>query len=944
MGSSYDDEIRVALTANATQLEEGVAEAKASISGMQQSVAQEAAAFNTAVQSKVDAMVRLNAAFAGNVATTAGMAEAELALDQAMAAGAISATEYAAYVAQLDAAEAGMTATTTAATAALGEQAAAMTLNAGVARELGVMIGEVVRGNYTRLEGSAVTLANRTNFLSTALNALMSPLGMVTLAAAAVGYEIFEASQQFEHMEGTVLATGGAAGFTSGQLVGMAQSIGESTGSISEAMEAMQKLAESGRFAGHDLELVGQAAADMAALTGQSVQSAVSQLVRLQEDPVKAVAKLNDQFHFLTLAQFQEIEAAQAAGDSQKAASIAYEAIADKMQGRTDELNSHVNILIRSWRELRQVWAESMLEMDHALGGGDDAYGLNEAKRLLDLLKKQEEQAKEMGSSALPGIRLQIEAQQKVVDQLTAKFAATAKAAQQVGQAAQESARQIDEMASKSKGGGSAARDLESDLRRQEAEQKISYDKREAFEAQYWQNVLDSSKEGSQEYIAAWQHVQADQQRLDREQEESWSRAQRQRAEAARQATREVMQTFELERAEAQQGSLQRISIDAAMMERIAQMEGENSADFKRALTQRLADTKAYVDQAISEHKREQAEAEAAYKEQNASAIQAVNGLYNERSKDAEAQYRLGQITSDQEIALLRQYADQQYQIDRGILEHYRDLMADKPRIVEEINKQITALDTQHNQQISAINNEAAQKQADAWSQRLRPITSAFNQSIAGMIQGTQTLHQGVNRILQSILLSYIQLGIQSAQDWTVRELIKTSATAQGAAERSTIEATAAGESKTISAATAKTDITNSAAQAGAKAYQAVVGIPYVGPILAPIAAAVAFAGVEAFGGSVTAAAGGWDRVPYDDAPALLHRNEMVLPASLADRVRNMTDGGSQAGTSGGGRNLTINLHALDARSVDQWLRRGGGAAIGRYASGTGKNSALTRT
>lgn len=944
MGSSYDDEIKVALTANATQLEEGVAEAKASISGMQQSVAQEAAAFNTAVQSKVDAMVRLNAAFAGNVATTAGMAEAELALDQAMAAGAISATEYAAYVAQLDAAEAGMSTTTTAATAALGEQAAAMTLNAGVARELGVMIGEVVRGNYTRLEGSAVTLANRTNFLSTALNALMSPLGMVTLAAAAVGYEIFEASQQFEHMEGTVLATGGAAGFTSGQLVGMAQSIGESTGSISEAMEAMQKLAESGRFAGHDLELVGQAAADMAALTGQSVQSAVSQLVRLQEDPVKAVAKLNDQFHFLTLAQFQEIEAAQAAGDSQKAASIAYEAIADKMQGRTDELNSHVNILIRSWRELRQVWAESMLEMDHALGGGDDAYGLNEAKRLLDLLKKQEEQAKEMGSGALPGIRLQIEAQQKVVDQLTAKFAATAKAAQQVGQAAQESARQIDEMASKSKGGGSAARDLESDLRRQEAEQKISYDKREAFEAQYWQNVLDSSKEGSQEYIAAWQHVQADQQRMDREQEESWSRAQRQRAEAARQATREVMQSFELERAEAQQGSLQRISIDAAMMERIAQMEGENSADFKRALTQRLADTKAFVDAYLAEQKRIQADTEAIYKSQNDAALKQISELYSAREKEVQDKVRLGQISAAQEIAMEQQLAQQEYDIELGILEHYRELMAERPRVVQAINAQIEQLQQKHAVSMQQIEQRAAQQQYQTWNQYLSPITRAFNQSIAGMIQGTQTLHQGVNRMLQSILLSYIQMGIESAQHWVTSEIIKTSATTAGAAERTTVEAVAAGESKAISAATAKTDITNAAAQAGAKAYQAMVGIPYVGPIIAPIAAAVAFAGVEAFGGNVASASGGWDRVPADDAPALLHRNEMVLPASLADRVRNMTDGGGQAGTSGGGGNLTINLHALDARSVDQWLRRGGGAAIGRYASGTGKNSALTRT
>jgi hypothetical protein len=63
-----------------------------------------------------------------------------------------------------------------------------MTLSGGVARELGMMIGELARGNYTRLEGSTITLANRTGVLSTALSAILSPIGLLAIAAAAVGY------------------------------------------------------------------------------------------------------------------------------------------------------------------------------------------------------------------------------------------------------------------------------------------------------------------------------------------------------------------------------------------------------------------------------------------------------------------------------------------------------------------------------------------------------------------------------------------------------------------------------------------------------------------------------------------------------------------------------------------------------------------------------------
>jgi hypothetical protein len=52
--------------------------------------ATEARVFNEAVLAKRAALLRLDAAMAGNVATSAGMLEAETALDAAMAAGALT--------------------------------------------------------------------------------------------------------------------------------------------------------------------------------------------------------------------------------------------------------------------------------------------------------------------------------------------------------------------------------------------------------------------------------------------------------------------------------------------------------------------------------------------------------------------------------------------------------------------------------------------------------------------------------------------------------------------------------------------------------------------------------------------------------------------------------------------------------------------------------------
>ena len=90
------------------------------------------------------------------------------------------------------------------------------------------------------------------------------------------------------------------------------------------------------------------------------------------------------------------------------------------------------------------------------------------------------------------------------------------------------------------------------------------------------------------------------------------------------------------------------------------------------------------------------------------------------------------------------------------------------------------------------------------------------------------------------------------------------------------------------------------AGTAAGNAWASAAEIPMVGWIIAPVAAAAAYAGVMAF------AEGGWDRVPSDQV-AMIHKNEMVLPAHIAEPVRQMAARGGGAGdihfhgTSAGG-------------------------------------------
>jgi hypothetical protein len=85
--------------------------------------------------------------------------------------------------------------------------------------------------------------------------------------------------------------------------------------------------------------------------------------------------------------------------------------------------------------------------------------------------------------------------------------------------------------------------------------------------------------------------------------------------------------------------------------------------------------------------------------------------------------------------------------------------------------------------------------------------------------------------------------------------------------------------------------VASNAAVGAAAAMAATAAIPIVGPELAPEAGAVMYAGILGTYGPLASAAGGWDRVPSDTL-AQLHKNEMVLPASIAANIRNMSTGG----------------------------------------------------
>jgi hypothetical protein len=127
------------------------------------------------------------------------------------------------------------------------------------------------------------------------------------------------------------------------------------------------------------------------------------------------------------------------------------------------------------------------------------------------------------------------------------------------------------------------------------------------------------------------------------------------------------------------------------------------------------------------------------------------------------------------------------------------------------------------------------------------------------------------------------------------------------------------------------------AAKAFSGTYASVAQIPNVGWILAPAAAAAAFAAVAAYEGLASLDVGAWN-IPQD-MTARIHKGETVMPAPFASSFREAMAGGGFPG-GGGDTHHHWNITAMDDSSVRQWLSRPASKAAvvgmlrGHYARG----------
>ncbi|MDK1885817.1 phage tail length tape measure family protein [Klebsiella sp. K5-210] len=189
--------------------------------------------------------------------------------------------------------------------------------------------------------------------VSTYVMGLVNPF---TLAAAAVGFlglAYYKGTQEQDEFYKSLVLTGNLVGKTSGQLADMAARASVAANSTTgAAASTLNQLVSSGKVAGDSLERVTTAIVKTSEATGIATDKLVGDFNDIAADPVAAITKLNDQYHFLTLATYNQIKALQDEGNQQDAARVATDAYANAMQQRANDIHQNLGLLESAWDSL----------------------------------------------------------------------------------------------------------------------------------------------------------------------------------------------------------------------------------------------------------------------------------------------------------------------------------------------------------------------------------------------------------------------------------------------------------------------------------------------------------------------------------------------------------------------------------------------------------------
>ena len=180
----------------------------------------------------------------------------------------------------------------------------------------------------------------------------------MTGAASAViglGYAMHEGAAESRAYQNAIILAGDGAGMTAGRLQYLATSIGASTGYYAKSREAVLALVATGKVASEDMAVVAQSLVYQSEATGKAVQDLAADYTKMADDPVKAVIELSAKYRVMTEDVYAQVIALKEQGKEQEAVRLIQNLYAKEMETTSKQVVSNLGIIEQGWKSVKDA-------------------------------------------------------------------------------------------------------------------------------------------------------------------------------------------------------------------------------------------------------------------------------------------------------------------------------------------------------------------------------------------------------------------------------------------------------------------------------------------------------------------------------------------------------------------------------------------------------------
>lgn len=187
---------------------------------------------------------------------------------------------------------------------------------------------------------------------------LVNPFTVAAAAAGALALAYYKGSEQSDALRDSLILTGNFSKASEAQLISLAESADQVTGTFGQAAGALAQLTAAGENTTGNFKLITTTAVEMQRVTGKAVEDTVAEFIKLGKDPVAGIVELDEKYRFLTASVYAQIKALSDQGKAVAAADLAERTYAEAMGQRTSKIRENLGVIERGWLNIKDATNE----------------------------------------------------------------------------------------------------------------------------------------------------------------------------------------------------------------------------------------------------------------------------------------------------------------------------------------------------------------------------------------------------------------------------------------------------------------------------------------------------------------------------------------------------------------------------------------------------------